>query len=126
MKSKQSGVLVLTKEQRRQLRKKKREESRADGVLVTDAKREKIMRRLKDAQTKCKLSVAVPGSILDNAQSFELRTYLAGQIARAAAIYKVDEIIVFNDQPRTEGDGYEDEEVDESTGEERRGPTSDL
>lgn len=38
------------------------------------------------------LSIAVPGSILDNAQSQELRTYLAGQIARAASIYCVDEV----------------------------------
>ena len=44
------------------------------------------------------LSIAVPGSILDNAQSPELRSYLAGQIARAACIYKVDEVIVFDDK----------------------------
>ncbi|XP_008560930.1 putative methyltransferase C9orf114 homolog [Microplitis demolitor] len=44
------------------------------------------------------LTIAVPGSILDNAQSQELRTYLAGQIARAACVYKVDEIVVFDDQ----------------------------
>lgn len=44
------------------------------------------------------LSLAVPGSILDNAQSPELRTYLAGQIARAICIYKVDEVIVFDDK----------------------------
>ncbi|XP_011496774.1 PREDICTED: putative methyltransferase C9orf114 homolog [Ceratosolen solmsi marchali] len=44
------------------------------------------------------ISIAVPGSILDNAQSHELRTYVAGQIARAACIYKVDEIIVYDDK----------------------------
>ncbi|PSN52378.1 putative methyltransferase [Blattella germanica] len=43
------------------------------------------------------LSIAVPGSILENAQSAELRTYLAGQIARAAGVFKVDEIVVFDD-----------------------------
>lgn len=43
------------------------------------------------------VSIAVPGSILDNAQSPEFRTYLAGQIARAACIYKIDEIVVFDD-----------------------------
>lgn len=43
------------------------------------------------------VSIAVPGSILENAQSEELRTYLAGQIARAACIFKVDEVIVFDD-----------------------------
>jgi hypothetical protein len=40
----------------------------------------------------CTLSIAVPGSILDNAQSQELRTYLAGQIARAACVFKIDEV----------------------------------
>lgn len=44
------------------------------------------------------LTIAVPGSILDNAQSQELRTYLAGQIARAACVYQVDEVVVFDDQ----------------------------
>uniref|UniRef100_H2YY31 28S rRNA (uridine-N(3))-methyltransferase n=1 Tax=Ciona savignyi TaxID=51511 RepID=H2YY31_CIOSA len=43
------------------------------------------------------VSVALPGSILDNAQSPELRTYLAGQIARACVIFQVDEIIVFDE-----------------------------
>ncbi|KAG7191151.1 hypothetical protein KM043_007176, partial [Ampulex compressa] len=44
------------------------------------------------------VSIALPGSILDNAQSPELRTYLAGQIARAACVYQVDEIVIFDDQ----------------------------
>ncbi|XP_046661437.1 putative methyltransferase C9orf114 homolog [Homalodisca vitripennis] len=43
------------------------------------------------------VSIAVPGSILDNAQTLELRTYLAGQVARAACIYRIDEVIVFDD-----------------------------
>jgi hypothetical protein len=33
------------------------------------------------------LSIVIPASIIDNAQSFELKTYLVCQIARAAAIY---------------------------------------
>ncbi|XP_034829522.1 putative methyltransferase C9orf114 [Maniola hyperantus] len=43
------------------------------------------------------VSIAVPGSILENAQSAELRTYLAGQIARAACVFCVDEVIVYDD-----------------------------
>lgn len=43
------------------------------------------------------ISIAVPGSILENAQTQELRTYLAGQIARAAGIFQVDEVVVFDD-----------------------------
>lgn len=44
------------------------------------------------------VSVALPGSVLDNAQSPELRTYLAGQIARASVVFAVDEIVVFDEQ----------------------------
>uniref|UniRef100_A0A7S2JTI2 RNA methyltransferase n=1 Tax=Leptocylindrus danicus TaxID=163516 RepID=A0A7S2JTI2_9STRA len=44
------------------------------------------------------LSIAVPGSVLLNCQTRELQTQLVGQIARACAIYMVDEVIVFDDQ----------------------------
>lgn len=43
------------------------------------------------------VSIAIPGSIVSNAQTRELQTQLAGQIARAAAVYRVDEIVVFDD-----------------------------
>lgn len=36
------------------------------------------------------------GSIIDNAQSYELATRLAGQIARAATIFRIDEVVVFD------------------------------
>lgn len=44
------------------------------------------------------LSIAIPGSILSNCQTRELRTLMVGQIARAATIYHVDEIVVFDDK----------------------------
>ncbi|XP_070532533.1 putative methyltransferase C9orf114 isoform X1 [Ptychodera flava] len=47
------------------------------------------------------ISIALPGSILDNAQSPELRTYLAGQIARACVVFNVDEIIIFDESGTT-------------------------
>ncbi|KAK2165751.1 hypothetical protein NP493_1350g00019 [Ridgeia piscesae] len=43
------------------------------------------------------VSIALPGSILDNAQTPELRTYLAGQLARAAVVFNVDEIVIFDE-----------------------------
>lgn len=46
---------------------------------------------------KYTVSIAVPGSILAKAQSAELQTYLAGQIARAATLFAIDEVIVFDD-----------------------------
>jgi methyltransferase len=47
------------------------------------------------------LSIALPGSVVSNCQTRELRTHLVGQIARAATIYHVDEIIVFDDKLST-------------------------
>jgi hypothetical protein len=44
------------------------------------------------------VSIALPGSVLSNCQTRELRTLLVGQIARACTIYHVDEIIVFDDK----------------------------
>ncbi|XP_011303182.1 putative methyltransferase C9orf114 homolog [Fopius arisanus] len=80
-------------------RKKWREERLVKKVKVDEpeAKPEEIPPK-KDKIRISTLSIAVPGSILDNAQSPELRTYLAGQIARAACVNKVDEVIVFDDQ----------------------------
>ncbi|PWA66662.1 methyltransferase [Artemisia annua] len=46
----------------------------------------------------CTVSIALPGSIIDNVQSFELATRLAGQIARAATIFRIDEVVVFDNQ----------------------------
>ena len=37
------------------------------------------------------LSIAVPGSIIDNTQNTEFATFVAGQVARTAAIFNVDE-----------------------------------
>lgn len=42
--------------------------------------------------------MALPGSVLDNAQSPELRTYLAGQIARACGVFCVDEVVIFDER----------------------------
>lgn len=46
---------------------------------------------------KYTVSVAVPGSIIANAQTPDLQTKLAGQIARALAVFCVDEVVVFDD-----------------------------
>ncbi|NXH12047.1 CI114 methyltransferase, partial [Bucco capensis] len=59
---------------------------------------EKQQEQKEDKGRPYTLSVALPGSILNNAQSLELRTYLAGQIARACAIFCVDEIVVFEEK----------------------------
>ncbi|KAF2477267.1 DUF171-domain-containing protein [Lindgomyces ingoldianus] len=47
------------------------------------------------------LSIAVPGSFIANVLNFDQKNSLAGRIARAAAVFCVDEIIVFDDDPST-------------------------
>jgi len=49
------------------------------------------------------ISIAFPSSILDNTLNHLLKTYVTGQIARAAATFKVNEIIIFNEH---EQDAY--------------------
>ncbi len=44
------------------------------------------------------VTVALPGSIVNNAQTHELRSHLVGQVARACAIFNVDEIVVFESE----------------------------
>lgn len=75
-------------------KKQKEELTKSSGVNTEPSKLKKTKVREEEPST---LSIAVPGSILDNAQSVELRTYLAGQIARAACVFKVDEVIVYDD-----------------------------
>lgn len=44
------------------------------------------------------LTVALSGSIIANAKSHDQKTYLAGQIARALAVFCVDEVVIFDDE----------------------------
>lgn len=51
------------------------------------------------------LSIALPGSIIANAKSHDQKTYLAGTIARALAVFCVDEIVIFEDEPKSQQNG---------------------
>jgi predicted SPOUT superfamily RNA methylase MTH1 len=92
--------------------KKERKRKKRQNAMIQQLEQQEAVKRAKIMQEEeqksanneefkevSTISIAVPGSILENAQSQELRTYLAGQIARAACIYNVDEIIVFDDKP---------------------------
>lgn len=72
------------------MKRKKREEE----AKIREAQEEEIKSKYGRSWT---VSIALPASILDNAQSLELRTYLAGQVARAAVIFQVDEIILYDE-----------------------------
>uniref|UniRef100_A0A452E283 28S rRNA (uridine-N(3))-methyltransferase n=2 Tax=Capra hircus TaxID=9925 RepID=A0A452E283_CAPHI len=77
---------------------KKLERQRAQEEQAKRQQEEEAAAQSEERGRHYTLSVALPGSILDNAQSPELRTYLAGQIARACAIFCVDEIVVFDEE----------------------------
>ncbi|XP_022762035.1 putative methyltransferase C9orf114 homolog isoform X4 [Durio zibethinus] len=62
-------------------KKKKKKKIKAEKELNSEAKADEIPT----------VSIAIAGSIIDNAQSLELATRLAGQIARAATIFRIDE-----------------------------------
>lgn len=45
------------------------------------------------------MSLAVPGSVIENTQTMELATAVAGLLARTAAVFCVDEVVVVDDAP---------------------------
>lgn len=53
----------------------------------------------RDGPNPVTVSIAIASSCIENAQNLELATLLAGQIARAAAIFNVDEVVVLDDAP---------------------------
>ncbi|CAL1141923.1 unnamed protein product [Cladocopium goreaui] len=67
----------------------------------------KMMRPRKSGRSET-LSVALPASIVENAQGGELKALLVGQMARALTIYGVDEVVIFEDRsdaPSSDEDG---------------------
>ncbi|CAI9613577.1 unnamed protein product [Staurois parvus] len=91
---------VKRKEQRKKWREEKLlrqlEKAQLQKLEAEKQAQEKEKRKTENGR-QYTLSVALPGSIMDNAQSPELRTYLAGQIARACTIFCVDEIVIFDE-----------------------------
>lgn len=92
-------------------KKRKRQEEFLKSLEASTAPKQEPECSFTSVKKLKTLSIAVPGSILLNAQSIELQTYLAGQVARAAAIYRVDEIVVFDDTKSSPvGDGLPSDE----------------
>ena len=72
---------------------------RSDGAPETSAwPQSKYWPKRRRKQT---LSCAVAASVVDVAQTLELATVLAGQIARTAAIFNIDEVVVIDDSEHT-------------------------
>ncbi|KAL8884747.1 MAG: hypothetical protein Q9192_006775 [Flavoplaca navasiana] len=63
------------------------------------------------------VSVALPGSIITNALTPELKTHLAGRIARALAVFCVDEVVIFDDgqtRPRKDAEYHHHQNADDA------------
>jgi len=88
------------KEKKMAKKQKREEKAKAEVEEAQKAKQEEEKRTDVEGR-KWTLSVAVAGSIMENAQSAELRSYLAGQVARACCIFNVDEVVVFDDKGAT-------------------------
>ncbi|KAL6626157.1 hypothetical protein ACP70R_029883 [Stipagrostis hirtigluma subsp. patula] len=112
---------ALRKKEKRKKRKDATEDDlpapSAEGEAIREKKKKQKHRKDEDGgeekaapKRKPTLSIAVAGSIIDNAQSLELATLLAGQIARAATVFRVDEVVVFDSSPTVNGGAGDDEE----------------
>ena len=81
--------------------KKYKEEERKNN------KNEKIHPEFtKSTKVNYTLSILIPSSIVDNAQSKELRTYLIGELARTIGIFKISEVIIFHDKLKDNSRDY--------------------
>ncbi|KAK4543447.1 hypothetical protein LTR36_005590 [Oleoguttula mirabilis] len=77
-------------------RSKKRKVDRdGEAGLVDTSKPSAIFEPTKGRQHT--LSIALPGSIIANAATHDQKSALAGHIARACAVFCVDEVVVFDD-----------------------------
>lgn len=57
---------------------------------------------------KDELSVFIPNSFLSESKDFKIRTYKVGIIARSLAIFKVNNVVIYNDNQLPSEEGIED------------------
>jgi len=50
-------------------------------------------------RTRPTVTLALPGSVIENTQTLERATAVAGLVARTAAIFCIDEVVVIDDAP---------------------------
>ncbi|ESW15212.1 hypothetical protein PHAVU_007G053900 [Phaseolus vulgaris] len=79
-----------------------------------DSRSKKKLRKKNKRKEIPTVSMAVPASIIDNVPTLELATRLAGQIARAATIFRINEVIVFDNKGNPDNGSVLDNLDDES------------
>ncbi|QIW99216.1 hypothetical protein AMS68_004734 [Peltaster fructicola] len=77
--------------------KKRKTAHNSNGLAQDDTTKPSAVFKPHGSGRSWTLSLALPGSIIANAQTHDQKTNLAGQIARACAVFCVDEIVVFDD-----------------------------
>ena len=104
--------LVPRKEKRRRIddhSERPNKFSRANGHITPNTSKPSAVFKPSKPR-KHTLSIALPGSIIANAKNHDQKTFLCGQIARALAVFCVDEVIIFNDEPPSSGKKATDDE----------------
>jgi hypothetical protein len=83
-------------------KKRKNKNQEEEPELVTEKTKVQEEEKGNVEEGRATVSIAIAGSIIHNTQSLELATRLAGQIARAATIFRIDEIVVFDNKSSSE------------------------
>ncbi|XP_063711316.1 putative methyltransferase C9orf114 homolog [Symsagittifera roscoffensis] len=76
------------------------------SILPDVSKSSKLANEKIQRKHKTNVSLALAGSILNNVSTLQLKTLLAGQIGRYSAIFRIVEIVIFDDHDA--GSGYVD------------------
>lgn len=100
--SSSKGLTWKTLKQKSKAQKRKWNEDKFlkkyNKMKAKELKEKSLSMEEQKCYSECSISIAVPGTILDICQTPELKSYVIGQIARAAVIFKVNEIIVYNEK----------------------------
>ncbi|VYS67323.1 unnamed protein product [Arabidopsis thaliana] len=91
-----------SKEEKKKKKRKKKKNQEEEPELVTEKTKIQEEEKGNVEEGRATVSIAIAGSIIHNTQSLELATRLAGQIARAATIFRIDEIVVFDNKSSSE------------------------
>ena len=91
------------KENKNDKKDKKEKEEKNKNKIKNEKSHPKFT---KSAKVNYTLSILIPSSIVDNAQSKELRTYLIGELARTIGIFKISEVIIFHDKLKDNSRDY--------------------
>lgn len=77
--------------------KKKKRSNDNDDSKGNHSNGNPVKHSKQDNGCKYTVSIAIPSSLIQNAQTRELKTWLVGQIARTLVLFEVDEVIVYVD-----------------------------